>query len=276
MRAVEISFWHSEASFDVLGEAIGSLKSLQYLSMSQSFYYPHGYSLEQDTMNDEVFAQIAKKCVCLRDVHFSSFYAITNATWRAFATHCPNIRSFSIEDCGLCIDKEGAIALTRIAPGVLKNLVILPRYVGNVSSFLPSAGMPYVTDEALPVLNTFRETSRDVMIFTRRDPVRHSSVMFMNYMWPSQSQAGYFGAVPNATAGIRVSQPTMQSVAFAHAQMAPCGELTGIFGVLIDGGTAGESYYRHLVSEGQVAAFRMYMDQHLLPYSYFSNYSAYR
>ena len=82
LRAVEFSFWHHEGSFDVLGEALGSLRNLQHLSLSQAFYYPHGYSLEQDTMKDDVFVQIAKKCNHLRDVYFSSFYGITNVTWK--------------------------------------------------------------------------------------------------------------------------------------------------------------------------------------------------
>lgn len=262
-----MSFWHNDAAFDVLAEALGSLHSLQYLSLSQSFYYPHGYSLEQDTMNDAFFVQIAMKCVNLRDVHLSSFYAVTNETWKAFSKYCHRIRSFSIEDCGLCIDAEGARALISISPSVLRNLVVLPRYVGNVSSFLPSAGLPYVTDSAFPVFSLFRARSPEVNIFTRRDPVRHHSVMFINVVsMPIE------GADSSTT---QVSTRRPWPLAFDMEKMKPCDDLSSMFGILIDCGTAGESYYRHLVSIGHVAAFRMYMDQHLLPFSYFNLYGKY-
>ena len=128
--------------------------------------------------------------------------------------------------------------------------------------------MPYVTDDALPILNSFRESAPHVVVFTRRDPVRHRSVMFINVMAPVSLDSNGIAQVVPATQG-SLNRPW--PLAYDVARMEPCHELSSIFGILIDNGTSGESYYRHLVSIGHVAAFRMYLEHHLLPYSYFSD-----
>jgi hypothetical protein len=323
LRALELSFWHSgQSSFYPLGESIGKLAQLQYLSLSQSFIYPFGYTFENDRMDDNVFSHIAKHCANLKDVHLSSFYAVTNVTWEAFAQYCHNIRSFSIEDCGLGIDVASATALVKISPSTLRYLAILPRFVGNISSYLPQAGLAYVTDEAVDVITKFRMSfASDVVIFTRRDPVRHRSVMLINVVPPqrgaqlssstpatapahapapapagsaSSSASGVTlppvdstlssslsaDALQEDVTGVAAAQGTnsmsLWPVAYDMSKMSPCNDLKSLFGVLIDGGTSGEAYYKHLVSIGHMAAFRMYMDQQLLPFSYFQNYQQYK
>ena len=185
------------------------------------------------------------------------------------------MRSFSIEDCGLGINKEAAEALVRISPASLKYMCILPRYAGNVSNFLPSAGQPYLTDEAIVVINRFRDSCDRVVLFTRRDPVRHRSVMFVKVAMPEVSDSCGLD-LNQASNGPQPAMSTFWPLAFDISNMAPCSDLSSLFGIVIDSGASGSAFYSSLVAKGELAAFRMYMDSHLLPYSYFRNYEAYK
>ncbi len=151
-----------------------------------------------------------------------------------------------------------------MAPKSLRYLTILPRYVGNVSNYLPGAGLPYVSDAAIPIFKRLRISRSNVILFTRRDPVRHKSIVFINVAMKTAI----------TIAPVQVTNAGDSPVASSSVSMPPTAsavsEISSIFGILIDSGTAGERFFKYCVSLGHVAAFKMYYNQQLLPVSYFS------
>ena len=177
-----------------------------------------------------------------------------------------NLRSFSIEGCGAVIDRDAARYFRSLAPATLRYLTILPR---EASDPMRSPDLPYLTDGAVATMQSFWELRPQVLVFTRRDRVRHKTVMFSRNN-PAKASHNTLSPVVYVTANAHYTAQSNGEAGKMVTGVVPRYSLVrDAFGFNIDSGIAAEKHYRSLVASGHIAAFRMYDEQQLLQRSYF-------
>jgi hypothetical protein len=186
---------------------------------------------------------------------------------QAFAEHSLKLRSFSIEGCGAVIDRDAARYFRNLSPSTLRYLTVLPR---EASDPMRSPDQPYLTDGAVAVMQSFWEQRPNVLVFTRRDRVRHKTIMFSRNN-PAKASHNALSPVVYVTANAHYTARSSGDSGKVVTGVVPRYSLVrDVFGFNIDSGIAAERHYRSLVASGHIAAFRMYDEQQLLPRSYFA------
>jgi hypothetical protein len=264
LQAFSLSFFWQDCkvkttSFADLGASIGNLSKLKYLSLSQSLLYTENYQLFEDDIGDALFERLTQGCPLLRDVYLGYFYAVTPLTWQLFSQNCPNLRSMSIEDCGVALTAEVMAALTGMSARAngLRYLTLLPRSPGNVSAFVPAKKQAYVTAGAMDTLVNFLDLNSGLTVFMKLDADVDTSYA-SDIISSSSSKTAL---LPAAAAAAAAAAETDASTNFKSENKKSI--------ILIDQPHPGASLYDSLVCRGHIAAFRMHALHQLLPTRYF-------